>query len=136
MSPISLVDAKVTLNSVVISTSTKKATLQLDAIELDTTAFGGGGWKSGIGGLKNGTVALDLINDYSAGALDATTYALFGTVVSLAVRTTSGAISTSNPEYAGSVLVNQWKPIDNAVGDLSGGSIQWPLTGTWLRNIT
>lgn len=134
MAPIALTDARVELNSVIISTSTKKATLPFEAEELDTTVFGGGGWKSSIGGLKFATIGLDFINDFTAAALDATTWALLNAVVTLKVRTTSSAIGTSNPEYAGSVLVNKWTPYDTDVGALTTASVQWPTSGAWLRN--
>lgn len=134
MAPIALIDARVELNSVVISTSVKKATVPFEAEELDTTTFGGSGWKSSIGGLKSTSVSLDLVNDFAAAALDATTFALFNTVVTCKVRTTSSAIGTSNPEYAGSVLVNKWVPYDNDVGSLTAASVEWPGTGAWLRN--
>lgn len=134
MAPTALIDCRVELNSAVISTSVKKASVPFTSEELDTTTFGGSGWKSSIGGLKSATVSLDLVNDFAAAALDATTFALFNTVVTCKVRTTSGSISTSNPEYAGSVLVNKWVPYDNDVGSLTAASVEWPASGVWLRN--
>jgi hypothetical protein len=133
MAPIALINARIELNSAVISTSVKKVTLPFESEELDTTTFGGSGWKSSIGGLKSASVSLDLVNDFAAAALDATTWALFNTVVTCKVRTDSGSISTSNPEWAGSVLVNKWTPYDNAVGSLTETSVDWPATGAWAR---
>lgn len=136
MAPISLTDCRVELNSVVISTSVKKATVPFESEQLDTTTFGGSGWKSSIGGLKSNSVGLDLVNDFAAAALDATTFALLNTVVAMKVRPTSSAISTSNPEYAGNVLVNKWTPFDTQVGALAEASVQWPGTAAWARNTT
>lgn len=136
MAPVVLMDCRVELNAVVISTSTKKATSDFEREEKDSTTFGGSGWKSSKPGLRGGTIALEFVNDYAAAALDSQLWALFDAdaAVAIKVRPTSSAIGTSNPEYAGSVTVTKYSPLDATVGDLAAGSVSWPTTGLWARN--
>lgn len=136
MAPVILTDCRVELNSVVISTSTKKATIEFERDEQDSTTFGGSGWKSNKGGLKGGSLGLDLVNDFAAAALDSQLWTLFeaNAAVSAKIRPTSSAIGTSNPEYAGDVTILQYTPIDASVGDLAITSVTWPTTAAWARN--
>jgi len=136
MAVIVLTDCRVELNSVVISTSTKKATIEFEHDEHDSTTFGGSGWKSNKVGLKGGTIGFDFVNDFAASALDSQLWALFdaNAAVACKIRVTSASIGTSNPEYAGDLSIMQYTPIDATVGDLAVTTVSWPTTGVWARN--
>lgn len=117
-----------------ITTSCASVTISLEADDVETTAFGGSGWRSRIGGLKQGTVDFEFHQDMEAGALDATVYPYLGATANVRVRPGgSAAVGTSNPEYRFDVLVNAWNPIDSAVGDLATVSVSWPITGAVTR---
>ena len=133
MTAFALTDAYIVVNAVDMSEWTRSVTLPFEAEELETTTMGQGGWRSRIAGLKDGSMDLELINDYDAAAVDALLWPLFGTVVTVAIRPTSAAISTANPEYSGTVLVNQINPLDGSVGDLAVRSVSWPSAGAWTR---
>lgn len=125
----------VTLNSVDYSDHLKSATLTLDAAQLDTTDFASGGWTEAIGGLKSGTLSLEFMDDVADNDVDEELFALLGTVVAFAIKATSGAISASNPEYQGSVLVTGHS-LGGAVGDLASKSLSFPTSGAITRDIT
>ena len=125
----------VTLNSVDYSDHLKSATLTLDAAQLDTTDFASGGWTEVIGGLKSGTLALEFMDDVADNDVDEELFALLGTVVAFAIKATSGAISASNPEYQGSVLVTGHS-LGGAVGELAMKSLTFPTSGAITRDIT
>lgn len=131
-------DCRLEINSVVASTWAKKATFEADVQDLDSTTFGGGGWKTLLGGLKSGTLALDLNQDFAAAQVDATLWPLFIAAVPFIVkiRPTSAAISATNPEYSGAVLLTKYSPLDGSVGDLAGTSISIPTSGVWARATT
>ena len=118
-----------------ISAFCKSATLTIDSAQLDTTDFASAGWTEMIGGLKSGTLAVELMDVVAAGSIDADFYTDLGTVVAFALRADNGAISTSNPEYQGNVLITQWN-IGGAVGDLATKSLSFPITGAITRDVT
>jgi predicted secreted protein len=129
-------DARIEINAVVASTWAKKVTLDVEVEDLDSTTFGGGGWKALLGGLKSGTVSVDLNQDFAASQVDATLWPLLGTLFVVKIRPTSAAISVTNPEFSGSVLLNKYSPLDGSVGDLAETSIALPTSGTWARATT
>ena len=47
-----------------------------------------------------------------------------------AVNTTT---APTNPQYSGNVLVNEYNPIEGAVGDLGTTSVSWPGAGALTR---
>jgi predicted secreted protein len=125
----------VSINSVDISAYCKSATLTIDVNSLDTTDFASDGWTEMIGGLKSGTLSVELMDDVADNELDEDLYAILGTVVPFAVKLDDGGISASNPEYQGNVLITQWN-IGGAVGDLATKSLSFPITGAIVRDVT
>jgi hypothetical protein len=117
-----------------ITTSCASVTINIEADDVETTAFGGNGWRTRIGGLKQGSVDLEFHQDMAAGAIDATVYPYLGATAAMKVRPGGTAsIGTSNPEYQFDVMVSNWNPIDSAVGDLATVSVSWPITGAITR---
>jgi hypothetical protein len=74
-------------------------------------------------GLETSTVTLDFLNDTVASETLQTLQAAWGTTVPLTLKQTSAAISSTNPEYQMTVLVNNTTDINGAVGDISTQSI-------------
>ena len=132
--PFALTDAKLVVNSVNLSSWCTKATADLEADELETTAFGAT-YRSRIGGLKDGTVSAEFNQDFAASAVDVTLQPLLGTVVAFTLKSTSAANSATNPEYQGNVLVSKYTPIDGSVGDLAKTSVTWKTSGTVTRAV-
>lgn len=113
-----------------------KAELSVDVEEKDVTTFASAGWKEVLGGLKSGQLALSLKNDIVDDGLDEDFWTILGTVVTFAVRLTQDAISTSNPEYQGSVLIKEWKPLNGTVGDVAELDVTFPTSGAIVRDVT
>lgn len=124
-----------TLNSVDYSDHLKDSVLTLDAAQLDTTDFASGGWTEAIGGLRSGTLQLNFMDDVADNDVDEELFALLGTVVAFTVKATNAAISASNPEYQGNVLVTGHS-IGGAVGELAMKSLTFPTSGAITRDIT
>jgi hypothetical protein len=138
MASVILRDARIEINAVVVSTYGNNVSLDLSKEEQDDTAFGDGA-RARLAGLEDPSLSVGFNQDFAAGALDATLFAAWsaGTVVTCKIRPTSGAISTSNPEYVGGFLPSKYSPFGNAVGDAAKASIAWPYgSGTSIARNT
>lgn len=127
-------DVKTTINGTDYSTSLAAVTLNLSTDEVETTAFGGGGFRSRVAGLKDASITLDFHQDFAAGSVDATLWSNFGSFATVVITPTSGTVTASNPSYTGVYLVSQTNPYASSVGDLATMSVTWPLaSGTVAR---
>lgn len=130
--------AVVTLNSVDISAYVTGVTINRSFDELEITAMGNTSHVF-TKGLESSTITLDLINNDAAsgtGAVTATLAAAWGTTVPLVIRRNSGAISTTNPEYQTTVLVNNTQDLNGAVGDISTQSITFTCNSVIVVDTT
>jgi hypothetical protein len=125
-------DYKVTINGTNLSTSLASVELPIEIDEQETTAFGSE-WRTRIAGLKSGSITLEFHQDFASGALDSILWPLLGTNATVVVVPTSGTVTSSNPSYTGTFLVNQYTPYASTVGDLATVSVSWPLTGALTR---
>lgn len=112
----------VTLNSVALSDHVTSATINRSFDELEVTAMGDTAHRF-VKGLEASTITLDFLNDTAASNVLQTLQAAWGTTVALTLKQTNAAISTTNPEYQTTVLVNNTTDINGAVGDISTQSI-------------
>lgn len=135
MAYLALTDARVSINAVNMSAYIQEVGVSFEAADLETQTFGDT-WTEVIPGLKSGTLTLKFVQDFAVGTVDSVIWALFGTVTAVAVRATTDAISTSNPEYQFNVLVKEWAPLNGAVGDLGTVDVTWPLSGSVTRDVT
>jgi hypothetical protein len=122
-------DYNITINGANFSSSLAAATLDITAEEQEVTAFGST-YRSRIGGLKDASLSLDFHQDFGASAVDATLFPLIGSIATVVITPTSGAISATNPSYTGQFLVTQYQPFASSVGDLATLSVSWPVAGT------
>ncbi len=122
------------LNAVNTSGWGKSAAVAVEAATLDASVFGDG-WVVNKGGMKSGTLTVNLLDDFAASQLDATMWPLFGTVVPFKVRPDSGVIGTSNPQYSGSLLINQFNALGE-LGQLATKQLTFPLSGALVRATT
>lgn len=122
-------DIRTTINGQDFSDHLAAVTMDITADEVETTAFGTG-WRSRVGGLKDGSITLDFHQDFAttgSGAVDQTIWNNFGSLATVVVTPTSGTVSATNPSYTGVFLVSQTTPIASTVGDLATQSVTWPL---------
>lgn len=132
MAKFAATDYKVTVNGTNLSTNLNSVELSIEADDLETTAFGSE-WRSRIGGLKTGSVTLSFLQDFGAGAVDATLFPLFNTLATVVITPTSSTVSSTNPSYTAVALVNQYMPFASSVGDIATLSVTWPTSGTITR---
>jgi len=128
-----LTDVKTTINGVNFSDHLASVTIDLTADEVETTAFGGSGFRTRVGGLKDGSITLSFHNDFGTSgsdAVDSTIWSLFNTNATVVVTPTSGTVTASNPSYTGIYLVSQVNPVSGSVGDLATRDVTCPTAGT------
>ena len=136
MASFTLLNCRVEINSVDMSGFCTSATLSIEVADEEDTAFGDA-YRSRVAGLKDFTVDLNFNSDFAASAVDQTIWPLLGTATTIKLRPTASAISATNPEYSGSVLVTEYSPLDGDVGDLATTSVSWPCAvGTGLARAT
>lgn len=129
-----ITNQRVVVNSVVLSDHCKTAMLEMQSDAKDTTTFGTS-WKTFLAGLREGTFGINFLNDYAAGSVDATIWPLFSSgtgVSSFSTRKDAGAISATNPEFSGSIVVVQHKT-GATVGELATMDVSWPTTAAIAR---
>lgn len=131
MSTFALLNEYVEINSVDLSDHVRQATLALEASQLDSTAMGDD-WSEVTGGLKSGTITLEFLDDFAAGEVDDTLWPLFGTVTTFLVRPDAGAVSSTNPNYSGSLFIAQHN-VGGSLNEMAGKSLTLPTSGTVSR---
>lgn len=136
MAVLALTNEYVLFNAVNVSDHTTSGVVTANADALDSTAMGDP-WRENTGGLKAGTFALTLHDDFAGGSIDATIWAAFdaNVAVAVAVRPVNTTIAATNPEYQFNVLPNQWT-MGGQVGTLAGKQLSFPLTGAITRDTT
>jgi hypothetical protein len=119
-----------------VTSACASVSISLEADDVETTSFGTSGWRTRIGGLKSGTVDFEFHQDFAIGAIDGLMFPNLGGTVAVTVRPGGTAtVGSANPEYRFDVLVNQYSPIDSAVGDLATVSVSLPITGAVTRAV-
>ena len=127
-------DYKITINGTDFSQSIAQVNLEISSDDVETTAFGGT-FRTRIGGLKDGTLQLDFMQDFAASSVDAVLFPLIqnNSLATVVITPTSGTVSATNPSYTALCLVNQYSPFASSVGDLATLSVSWPTSGTVTR---
>jgi hypothetical protein len=107
--------------------------------QIEVTAMGDTAHKF-VTGLSADTITVSLLNDTAAGSILATLQAAYGTTVAFkAIQDYTAAISATNVLYSGTILVDNFTPINGAVADEGTIDITFTCnsktavatTGTW-----
>jgi len=107
--------------------------------QLEVTAMGDNAHKF-VTGLSADTITVTLLNDTAAGSILATLQAAYGTTVAFkAIQDYTAAISATNVLYSGTILVDNFTPINGAVADEATIDVTFTCnsktaiatTGTW-----
>lgn len=135
MGTVVLTNAYITINGSDLSDDGNQVEINYAADAVEETAFSD---DTHIfkGGLKNWDMSMTFNQDFADNALDEILFALVGTQVAIAVRPDSGGITTSNPEYQGTGLIESYSPFGNGVGELAQASVKIRCAGTLVRDVT
>ncbi len=128
MARIVLTDAKVTINSVNLSSFIASVSLSTTNDVVETSAFSSTAAKTRIAGLADNSVTLEFHQDYATSSVEATIYPLLGNTTTIVVSPTS-TVSATSPSYSFTALVSEWTPLNGGVGELATASVTWPISG-------
>lgn len=120
-------DFNITINGDDLSNAIAAVTIDQTADEVETTSFGGSGFRSRVAGLQDASITIDFHHDYASGAVSDVLYSLVGSQATVVVKPTSGTVSASNPSFTGVFLCTEWQTVSGSVGDLATASVTWPL---------
>jgi hypothetical protein len=120
MAIFTLVDAYVSINGVTLSDHAKSVTVEDTRDQVDITAFGATS-KAYTKGLGDAKITVEFYQDFAAGKVHATLQPLLGstTPVTIEVRPTSAARSTTNPAALMSGLLFTYNALAGSIGDAS-----------------
>jgi len=135
MARIVLTDAKITINSVNLSSYISSVTLSTSNDVVDTTGFSSTAARTRVAGLQDNSVTIEFFQDFATSLVEQTIYPLLGTTTSVVVLPTSSAASATNPSYTFTALVSEWQPLSGAVGELSTASVTWPISGAITKAV-
>jgi predicted secreted protein len=126
-------DYTVTVGGTDLTDHVAQVDMPVDVDEVETTAFGGSGWRDRLGGLKSASVTLSFHQDFASSSVDQTLWPLLGTTTTVVVKPTNASVSSTNPSYSGSFVVTSLTPINGSVGDLATQDVTWPSAGPISR---
>lgn len=116
----------VTVNGTNLSDHVAAITVNVESTEVETSAFGNI-WRTRVGGLKSGSVALSFHTDYAAGSVNAVLGPLLGSEGTVVASGTLGGTPVAGTAVC---LVTSLTPIGGAIGDLMTQDVTWPTSGT------
>jgi len=122
-------DFTVTINGTALSTSLSSVDLTISADDKDVSTFGVT-YRQHVGGLKQGQLKLNFLQDFAASSVEATLYPLLGSIATVVITPTSGSVSATNPSYTVPCLVTQVQPLSASVGDVPTQQVTWMSSGT------
>ena len=129
MAKFAATDFTVTINGTALSTSLSSVDLTISADDKDVSTFGVT-YRQHVGGLKQGQLKLNFLQDFAASSVEATLYPLLGTIATVVITPTSGTVSATNPSYTVPCLVTQVSPLSASVGDVPTQQVTWMSSGT------
>ena len=120
MAAFTLTDALVIINGVTLSDHANEVTVNDTREQVDMTAFGATNKVYGKG-LGDGTITVKLFQDFAAGKTHATLQPLLSstTPVTVEVRATSAARSSTNPAVLMSGLLFEYQALAGGIGAVS-----------------
>lgn len=123
MAVLTLTNAYVSVNSVVLSDHATSVTVNYEVDSVEVTAFGSGG-HTFTGGLQNNSIEVEFNQDYAAANVEATIYPLVGTTTTVVIKPNGATTSATNPSYTiSNAYLSASNPVMGAVGELAKMSL-------------
>src|SRR5215471_579422 len=116
-----------TINGVDLSDHCSHVTIDSTFDSVDVTTFGSV-YKQVLQGMGDGRMTFSFFQDFAAGSVDATLWALSqsGATFPVTVKPTNAAVSTTNPRYDMTGVLLSYNPIDGDVGAASTTDVEIP----------
>ena len=130
-----LYDAYLSVAGVDLSDHVRSVTVDAGQNMADDTAMGDA-FVSNTAGLATWSVSVEFLQDYASSKVDATLEPLLGigNTAALVVKPTSGSVSSTNPSYSGTGILESYNPIGGSVGDQAMASATFQSASALTRN--
>lgn len=128
-------DVTVSIGGVALTDHITSVDFGETSAELDTTTMGSSNITR-IGGLKDGNVSIEFLQDFAATEVYATLNPLLGTLTTVIVTPTDAAAAADNPQKSVSCLVTEVPFIASGVADLATISVSWPMSGVVTTTVS
>ena len=134
MAVLTLTNAYVSVNSVVLSDHATSVTVNYEVDSVEVTAFGSSG-HTFTGGLQNNSIEVEFNQDYATSNVEATIYPLVGTTTTVIIKPNGATTSATNPSYTiSNAYLSASNPVMGAVGELAKMSLTF--TGGTIAKAT
>ena len=118
-------DYSLVVNSVDLSSSLVEMAFDEGQDNQEATAHGDD-WRYGEPGLRTGVITADFKQSYTSGGVDDTISGLMdGNTYTLVWKPTSSSVSSSNPSFTATVMVESYNRAQGPVGDLAICRVQF-----------
>lgn len=123
-----LVDALIFVNGVDLSNHVASVTMNVSKEILDAPVMGDTARRR-IAGLADGSLEIELRQDFDAASVEPTLESIVGLQVPLRVRKSkTDPISATNPEYQFNGILPEFTPIAGAVGEVHGLTVTFQIS--------
>ena len=129
-----LYDAYLSVAGVDLSDHVRSVTVDAGQNMADDTAMGDA-FVSNTAGLATWSVSVEFLQDYASSKVDATLEPLLGigNTAALVVKPTSSSVSSTNPSYSGTSILESYNPIGGSVGDQAMASATFQSASALTR---
>lgn len=124
------------INGVTLSTHVRSVSINAGVEPQDDTAMGDN-TRSAEAGLKLWSLSVTFFQTFAASLVDATLFPLLGAApFTVIVRPDADAVSTTNPNYTGSMILVTYPPITGEVGTEHMVTVEFQAAGDLSRATT
>ena len=127
-----LTNATLSVGGVDLSDHVESLTINYEAESVDDTVMSDS-TRSVTGGLKNWSFDVVFKQDFASSKVDITLFAAVGTTVTLVAKPTSAGVSSTNPTFTGTGLIQSYPPISGTVGDHATTNVTFASAGDLVR---
>ena len=130
-----LYDASVSVAGTDLSDHVRSVTVDSGQAMQDDTAMGDT-FQSNAAGLATWSMTFEFLQDYASSKVDSVLNSQLGigtTAPTIVVKPTSGSVSSTNPSYTGSGVLESYNPVSGSVGDQAMASATFQSASALTR---
>jgi len=129
-----LYDASVSVAGTDLSDHVRTVTVDAGQNMSDDTAMGDT-FVSNTAGLATWSVTVEFLQDYASSKVDAVVAPLLGigNTAALVIKPASGSVSSTNPSYSGTGILESYNPVSGSVGDQAMASATFQSASALTR---
>tara|TARA_R110000824_G_scaffold143063_2_gene310490 strand:+ start:122 stop:532 length:411 start_codon:yes stop_codon:yes gene_type:complete len=130
-----MTNASVSIAGTDLSDHVKSVTIDASVNLVDDTAMGDV-FQSNAAGLASWSISMELFQDYASSKTDAVLSQLMdiGDTVALVIKPVAASVTSTNPSYSCTGILESYNPIAGTVGDQAMASVSFASASVLTRN--